>query len=336
MLWWKKRKGCIYSALVLLMLVSACGSQDAESSDAVRPIDETNTTPTLTTVTTVTAEAIAPVRFGVLSIDSATSVNERYSPLLEYLTETVGRPFKLVPVSQEGQFTEVADGKLDFTTNNPLAAVQIRRLHNTQFLVTHSRPKTGAEFSGLIVVRQDSDIQTLDDLQGKRVACVAFQTAAAGCTFQIFHLLQNDIDPFTDFSSFAENKSQDNIVFAVLNNTIDAGFIRTGQLEKMLTKGLINDLNDLRILDPKADDFPFVHTTDLYPEWPIAALDATDPELVASVESALLNIPDQHPALAALNAEGFIPAVDYTKLDTLIQSLQLRSWDTPSGESSTE
>ena len=263
-------------------------------------------------------------------------MNERYAPLLAYLTETVGRPFELVPVSQEGQFTEVAAGELEFITHNPLAAVQIQRLYNTMFLVTHHRPQTGAKFSGLIVVRQNSDIQTLEDLRGKRVACVAFQTAAAGCTFQIFHLLQKGIDPFTDFGSFVENKSQDNIVFAVLNDTIDAGFIRTGQLEKMVEKGLINSTSEVRILDPKADNFPFVHTTDLYPEWPIAALEGTDASLAEAVETALLNIPDDHPALVSLKADKFIPAVDYTKLDNLIQALKLRSWDMTAGEPGAE
>ncbi|NET35442.1 MAG: phosphate/phosphite/phosphonate ABC transporter substrate-binding protein [Cyanothece sp. SIO1E1] len=83
------------------------------------------------------------VRFGVLAIDSAVSVNERYTPLMQYLSEKVGRPFELVILSQESQFTQVEQGKVDFTTNNPLAAVQIRRLHDTEFLVTHTRPNTG-------------------------------------------------------------------------------------------------------------------------------------------------------------------------------------------------
>lgn len=182
------------------------------------------------------------IRFGVLAIDSAVSANERYRPLLDYLETEIGRPFELIPLSQTSQFTEVEAGNLDFTTNNPLAAVQLRRLYNTEFLVTHTRPQTGTEFSGLIVVRVDSDIQTLEDLRGKRIACVNFQTAAAGCVFQIYHLLQAQINPETDFASFVENPSQDNIVLAVLNNTIDAGFIRTGQLEKMVDKGLIQSL----------------------------------------------------------------------------------------------
>lgn len=313
---------CVWSLIAATVAISGCTKTPvAEEQSAAASVDSP-----ATIAEVVTGE---PVKLGVLAIDSAVSVNERYGPLMQYLTATVGRPFELVILSQESQFTQVEQGKVDFTTNNPLAAVQIRRLHNTEFLVTHTRPKTGAEFSGLIVVDRDSNIYELADLKGKRGVCVAFQTAAAGCTFQIHHLQQNGIDPYTDFESFGENKSQDNIVLAVLNDTVDVGFIRTGQLEKMVDKGLIRDLDEVRILDPQDDDFFYTHTTDLYPEWPVAALPNTDPELTAQVQAALLAIPQDHPALIALRAEGFVEAVDYSKLDALIESLQLKSWDAP-------
>ena len=271
-----------------------------------------------------------PLRFGILSIDSAVSVNERYRPLLNYLEAEIGRPFELIPVTQASQFTEVAEGNLDFTTNNPLAAVQIQRLYDTDFLVTHSRPQTGTQFSGLIVVKTESNIKKIEDLVGKKVVCVNFQTAAAGCVFQINYLLEKGIDPFEDFAEFKENKSQDNIVLAVLNGTIDAGFIRTGQLEKMLNKGLLNSLDEVRILNPVEDDFYYTHTTSLYPEWPIAATSNTDPELAAAVQTALLNIPPNHPALKAANIDKFVSAIDYNSLDQLIENLQLKSWDASS------
>ncbi|MEM8638732.1 MAG: phosphate/phosphite/phosphonate ABC transporter substrate-binding protein [Cyanobacteria bacterium P01_G01_bin.54] len=302
---------------------------------ACRPLESTNVpapepaAPTIEETQTDVEFEGELVRFGVLAIDSAVSANERYRPLLDYLEAEIGRPFELVPLSQASQFSEVEAGSLDFTTNNPLAAVQIRRLYSTNFLVTHTRPQTGPEFSGLIVVRADSDIQTLADLQGKRVACVNFQTAAAGCVFQIYHLLQAGIDPETEFASFVENPSQDSIVLGVLNNTLDAGFIRTGQLEKMVDKDLIQSQDTLRILEPMDDNFPFTHTTALYPEWPIAALPETDPELVTQVREALLKLPPDHSALKPAKVAGFVPSTDYAELDNLIETLKLKSWDMP-------
>lgn len=283
-------------------------------------------TPTPVPSTPVSQISGSPVRVGILVIDSAVSTNERYGPLLNYLEQKTGRPFQLVPLTQDSQFVEVAAGNLDFAINNPLAAVQLRRLYDTDFLVTHSRPKTGTQFSGLIIVRREIEIETLKDLQGKKAACVNFKTAAAGCIFQIDYLRQRGFDPFQDFSSFVENKSQDNIVLAVLNGTVDVGFIRTGQLEKMVENGLIESVDVVKVLNSVEDDFA-PHTTALYPEWPIAALKGTDTQLKAEVKQALLNIPHDYPPLKAAKVERFVPAADYSELDRLIENLQLKSWD---------
>ena len=305
--------------LLLTLLCTACSLNDSALKDT-----DTNKPSTVQENTFVNEE---PVHFGVLAIDSAVSVNERYGPLLDYLSSEIQRPVELVILSQDSQFTKVEENTLDFIANNPLAAVQIQRLYETKFLLTHTRPKTGTKFSGLIIVDSDSNITKIEDLRGKRAACVNFQTAAAGCTFQIYYLLQNGFDPYQDFSSFIENKSQDNIVLAVLNGKIDAGFIRTGQLEKMVNKGLLTSLDEVRIIDVAEDNFFYSHTTELYPEWPIAALPDTEPDLVNQVQAALSELAPDHPALAKLKADGFVPAVDYSQLHDLIETLKLKSWD---------
>lgn len=269
------------------------------------------------------------VRVGVLAIRSAKAANEQYGGIVAYLEAQLQRPFILIPVTQESQFELVEAGELDFTFNNPLAAVQIQRLYNTKFLATLSRINTGTSFSALIIVRADSEIQTLEDLRGTKGTCVDQVTAAAGCIFQIYHLIENGIDPFTVFSEFTETPSQDNIVLGVLNGTYDVGFIRTGQLEQMLTDGTILSLDDIRILDRADDDFYFPHTTALYPEWTFAALEDTDAELISAVQQALIQMPADHAALVEIGANGFIPDIDYTQLHELIETLKLLSWDVP-------
>ncbi|MCB0969336.1 MAG: phosphate/phosphite/phosphonate ABC transporter substrate-binding protein, partial [Ilumatobacter sp.] len=266
------------------------------------------------------------VKVGVLAIRSAVAANSQYGPIVEYLQDEVGHSFELVPLGQDEQFDAVAAGDVDFVLSNPLASVQLRRLYDTEFLATIDRTGTGPEFGGLIIVRADSEIETLDDLRGADVTCVAFDTAAAGCNFQIMHLREAGIDT-TEFGSFTETPSQDNIVLAVLNGDVDAGFVRTGQLERMVAEGTLTSTDELRVLDPHDGDYPFTHTTRLYPEWPIAALAGTDDTLADEVTRALLAIGSEHPALGNANAAGFVPPPDYEPLDRLVVRLQLRSWD---------
>lgn len=285
------------------------------------------------TPTAVVAVPDAPsedaVRVAVLTIRSAVAANSQYGPILSYLSEQIGRPFVLVPVTQDGQFTAVANQEVAFTFNNPLAAAQIQRLYRTEFLATLDRANTGPYFAGLIVVRADSPIVHAEDLRGKRVTCVDFETAAAGCVFQIYHLRQQGIDAYKDFASFTETASQDNIVLGVLNGTFDAGFIRTGQLEGMIRDGTLLHLDEMRVVDPMDDGFFFPHTTKLYPEWPFAALASTDPTLAAQVKAALLAIPKNDPAMINAGGVGFVDAIDYTPLHELIEGLQLYSYESP-------
>lgn len=301
--------------IIIALFLAACTGQGAQI-------------PAPTPFATLRAQPVGePVTVGVLAIRSAVAANAQYGPIIVYLEEQLGRPVRLVPLSQDEQFVEAEKGNLDFTFNNPLAAVQIRRLNKTRFLATLSRTNTGPQFSGLIIARPDGEIKSSADLRGKRVTCVAFETAAAGCVFQIFYLLEKGIDPYTEFASFTETPSQDNIVLSVLNGTVDAGFIRTGQLEHMIDEGTLSSLDELFIVDRAQDDFFYPHTTLLYPEWPMAALAGTEPELVEQVRLALLAIPAGHPALTNADAVGFVEPVDYELLDDLIFRLKLRSWD---------
>jgi ABC-type phosphate/phosphonate transport system substrate-binding protein len=254
------------------------------------------------------------------------AASAQYRPIVDHLEAELGVPFTLVPLDQEEQFELVEAGELDFIFSNPLASVQLRRLYGTEFLATLSRVDTGTEFSGLIISRADSDLDTIEDIPGKRVACVAFETAAAGCNFQVMHLLERGITP-DEFGSFSEISSQDNIVLAVLSGSEDVGFIRSGQLERMLAEGTLVSLDEIQIIDRADDDFHFPHTTRLYPEWPFAALAGTDRALVESVREALLGFAPGDPALEQVNAEGFTPATSYDAIDQLVVALQLRSWD---------
>jgi two-component system sensor histidine kinase TtrS len=291
-----------------------------------RPSD--NTPNPNTAATAVDRSPDNAVQVGVLVIRSIEATRQQYEPILNYLSKQVGRPVVLVPLAQESQFLEVEQGTVDFIISNPLASVQMQRLYDTEFVATQSLPNTGTQFAGQIIVKSDSSINSVADLNGKKGACVSLNTAAAGCLFQMLHVQQKGLNPYLDFDSLLEVPSQNNIVLQVVNGDVDFGFVRTGQVEAMVQLGLLPDTNQVRVIEPRQDEgLVYEHTTRLYPTWAIAATSTPAPELVESVKQALLNMPPESPALEAAGIESFVPAVDYTAVDQLIEEMQLRSWD---------
>lgn len=309
----------LITIILLVLLISACGNNDTDNKNS------TGTEPT--SVPSVDIDTSNPVNVGILSNRSNVQLNAQWGPLMTAMSEELGRLVVLVPLTFNDFLTQVDSGTVDFAFGNPLVMAQTRRLTDLEFFATLSRPNTGTSFAGVILARADSDIQSLEDLRGRNVTCVNLETSAGGCIFQIFHIIEYGIDPYTEFASFTETNSQDNVVFSVLNGTADVGFIRTDILENMAATGLVNSLDEFRIIDQRDDGFYYAHSTILYPEWPFAAMPATDDELVAQVQTFLIGLSNDDPVFEAAGVDGFVEVVDYSDIDNLIDTLQLTNFE---------
>ncbi|MGF1536371.1 MAG: phosphate/phosphite/phosphonate ABC transporter substrate-binding protein [Elainellaceae cyanobacterium] len=264
------------------------------------------------------------VQVGVLVNDTTEATRKRYQPLLDELSKAIGRPVVFKPMRFTSQFLEVEQGEVDFVITNPLATVQLQRLHNTEVLASVSRPKTGTDFAGSIIVKSDSPIKTIEDLRDKDGACVSMVSGAAGCLFQMYHLKQNGVNPLLDVAKIKDISSQDKIVQAVLSGEAEFGFVRMDQIQRMVDRDLIPNVDVVRVIEPANDSFPFPHTTQLYPGWAISASQDVPAELVSSVQQTLLNLPAKNPALVEANIEQLVPAADYSQLEALIEDMKLR------------
>jgi hypothetical protein len=89
--------------------------------------------------------------------------------------------------------------------------------------------------------------------------------------------------------------NQDDIVLGVLSGRYDVGFLRTDVIES--TKDENGDFVDptfFKILEPKihiledGELFPFLHSTEIFPEWPVAALPGVPGDVQGHVQDALL------------------------------------------------
>ena len=123
-------------------------------------------------------------------------------------------------------------------------------------------------------------------------------------------LVENGIHPKTDFAAVLEGKKHDNVVLAVQNGTADVGTVRSDTLERMQEEGKIK-MSDFKIIHPIKDDFPFVHSTRLYPEWPLAAGKNTPAGIAQKVAAALKSMPKDSTAANAAKIVGWTDPLDY-------------------------
>ena len=99
---------------------------------------------------------------------------------------------------------------------------------------------------------------------------------------------------FQHFLCFVEN--QEEIVKGVADGRWDVGFVRTGMIERTKDEnGEFLDPNLFKVLEPKiyvmddGDLFPFLHSTPVFPEWPLFAKQNVDRIVSEEVALALIN-----------------------------------------------
>ena len=251
------------------------------------------------------------VKIAVLSAWGDNVTRSMWTPTISYLEKSIpGYHFVLQPLKLTQTANVVKEHSVDFILTNPGNYIELEARYGISRLATVKTRKlnyVGSQFAAIIFTRRDrNDINSLNDLRSKSFMGVK-KTAFGGFQMAWLELKEKGIDPFKDFSSVQySGLPQDNIVYAVMNGKVDAGTVRTSTLERMAAEHLI-DLTKFKILNQKKDDsFPFIHSTPLYPEWPIAKLKNTSEDLSRKVTIALLNLPDSSEvAKRAANSLGF-------------------------------
>ena len=178
----------------------------------------------------------------------------------------------------------------------------------------------------IFTTADNEGINTLDDLKGKKFAAVD-ETSFGGWQVAWKELLDHGIDPQKQFARLDFLGTQDKVVMAVLNHEMDAGTVRTDTLERMSAEGKI-DLNQIKVINQKEDpNFPFLLSTKLYPEWPLAKTAHISDELGHQVALALMQMnPDDQAAVDGLIKGWTIPQSYRTVEDTL-KSLKVSPYE---------
>ena len=277
-----------------------------------------------------------PITVGVLAHRGVENAVRLWTPTIVYLTSKLGgRDFRLVPLDLHALPAALAGDELNFILTNPGNYVELEAHHGITRIATLKNIRQGKPyktFGAVIFARADrDDIRTLPDLRGKKFAAVD-EGAFGGFQMAWRELKEAGVDPFSDFGELRfTGFPQDSIVFDVRERRVDAGTVRTDILEGLASRGAI-ELAEFRVLNPLiSDEFPFQHSTRLYPEWAFAKARTTPEALASEVTVALLQMPEDHPAARAGAYAGWTVPLDYQPVHDLFRALEIGPY-APSGQ----
>ncbi|WMW25752.1 sensor histidine kinase [Methanolobus sediminis] len=265
-------------------------------------------------------------RIGVLSINGdKDSLKETWAPVEDYLSDNIpGSGFEVVPLEYDEFSQEIENNHIDFFYCNPLLYVEMARVHGAGRIATFQPAYNNTSYvgmGGVIFTRAGrTDINSLEDLEGKSFMWVNYRSlggylAARG----EFHLL--DINE-NDFSETKFGNSHRNVVLSVIEGNVDAGTVRTGVLESLIAKGVIEQ-DDIKILNEKEyDSYPLVVSTELYPDWVFAKTVSTSDDISKYMAVALLTMPVDSEAAISIGASGWTVPADYSSVDRLMRDLR--------------
>ena len=237
-----------------------------------------------------------------------TAISQLYShwvPLLEHLGKRSNQCFELiVPATIPVFEKQLLNGKADFAFVNPYHAVMAFKAHQYIPLIADGKNK----LDGLIVVRADSNINKLKDLNHSKIAFPAPNAFAASLLIRSF-LMQEGIvfEPIYV-------KSHKNVYWSVMTGDVPAG----GGVNNTFFREPDEIKNQLRIL----------YKTPMFMPHPFIANPRVPPNVQRAVQDAFLSM-KKDPALAELLNNVQIPepiAVDYRKDYMPIDRLRLEKF----------
>ncbi|PHS18851.1 MAG: hypothetical protein COA86_06665 [Kangiella sp.] len=268
------------------------------------------------------------IKIGVLSKRSVPITIARWSGLASYLGERIdSHNFVIVPLSFDSVDTMVDKEKIDFLLANPGMFVNLSFKYKLFAIATLKRKILGkgyTDFGSVIFARSDSNsINHFQSLIDADIAAVS-EHSFGGWIAALREMNDQNID-VDSFHSLSFLGSHDAVVQAIMNKTFDIGIVRTDTLERMAEEKLI-DLNSIKIIkvtNLNEINFPFLISSRLYPEWPLASLSHMSSTIAEQVSAALLTMQSNSVAATQAKIIGWTVPKNYREIDHALSQLKL-------------
>ncbi|MGD8542854.1 MAG: phosphate/phosphite/phosphonate ABC transporter substrate-binding protein, partial [Desulfobacteraceae bacterium] len=270
------------------------------------------------------------VKIGVLAKRGSAVDVGMWAPTADYLSAKLaasGCRFQVVPLDFTQIHAAVREQRIDFVLANSAFYVELEKLYGVNRIATLINQNLPGQqtttFGGVIFARADrQDLRAISDLRGQ--AFMAVEPRSFGgwimCWRELYRL---GLEPLHFFATLEYGNTHDAVVYAVRDGLVDAGTVRTDTLERMAAAGSIR-LDEFRIIGERyVVGFPFRLSTQLYPEWPMAATRAAPIDLARAVAAALLAMDPDDPAARASKSAGWTVPLNYQPVHDCLLDLRI-------------
>ena len=255
--------------------------------------------------------------FAIVPAENASSVNDRYGPMMEYLSKQLGVKVTLRVAADYAAVIEgQRAGQIHIGYYGPASFARALMIGAKVEAFAQDVNADGTKgYYSVLWVKKDNPASKIEDLKGKNL-CLVDPNSASGNNVPRYSMDKAGIDPEKFFSKTVYAGSHENAIIGVQQGTCDAAFNwyndeNESLLMRMDRKGMA-----------KYSDFKMIFKSDVIVNSPMAVLADMPADLKLAIKDAILNVSKNNPKAFEKATDGKSKpweSVDNKAYDTIIE-----------------
>jgi len=255
--------------------------------------------------------------FAIVPAENASSVNDRYGPMMEYLSKQLGVKVTLRVAADYAAVIEgQRAGQIHIGYYGPASFARALMIGAKVEAFAQDVNADGTKgYYSVLWVKKDNPASKIEDLKGKNL-CLVDPNSASGNNVPRYSMDKAGIDPEKFFSKTVYAGSHENAIIGVQQGTCDGAFNwyndeNESLLMRMDRKGMA-----------KYSDFKMIFKSDVIVNSPMAVLADMPADLKLAIKDAILNVSKNNPMAFEKATDGKAKpweSVDNKAYDTMIE-----------------
>lgn len=218
------------------------------------------------------------IRVGFIPTEGNADIKKRFAPLTEHLQEVLGIEVEAFSASDyAGIITAMTHKHIDFAYFGPKSYTEAAEKAGAQALIMELNKQGQPGYTGIIIVRKDSNMQKLSDIKGKVFAFTDPNSTSGYLVPNVLFARDLNVKPEAYFKQVKFSGSHGASILAVKNKGVEVAATNNIDLDRMIEKGQVS-----------MDDFRILWRSELIPGAPMAARRDMPESLKAAFTGAML------------------------------------------------